>query len=113
MSEDFMPDTTAERLAFRALVFKAMGHPSRLAIIEELGQGERCAGDLHKRVGGDLSTVSKHLSVLRNAGLVSADKRGNQVFYTLRCPCIMTFFDCVEGVINGAASGTPLIQLGD
>ncbi|HKL24788.1 MAG TPA: metalloregulator ArsR/SmtB family transcription factor [Desulfuromonadales bacterium] len=86
-------------LAARATVLKAMAHPTRLYIIEELSRQERSVCDLTAQVGVDVSTVSKHLSVLRQAGIVSDDKRGNQVFYKLRVPCIMNFFDCVESVL--------------
>ena len=73
----------------RAKVLKAMAHPSRLFILEELEQGERCVCDLTELIGVDVSTVSKHLSVLKQAGIVIDDKRGNQVFYQLRVPCIL------------------------
>jgi DNA-binding transcriptional ArsR family regulator len=76
-----------------------MAHPSRLFILEELEQGERCVCDLTEMIGVDVSTVSKHLSVLKQAGIVIDDKRGNQVFYQLRVPCILNFFDCVESVL--------------
>jgi ArsR family transcriptional regulator, arsenate/arsenite/antimonite-responsive transcriptional repressor len=83
-----------------AKVIKAMAHPSRLFIIEELQKGERCVGDLTKMIGADASTVSKHLSVLKNAGLVIDQKRANSIYYTLRCPCIMDFIGCVEDVLS-------------
>ena len=51
-------------------------------------------------VGADISTVSKHLTVLKKAGLVESEKRGLQVFYTLLSPCVMNFFTCVESVIE-------------
>jgi len=51
-------------------------------------------------IGADISTVSKHLSVLKQAGLVVDDKRGNQVFYQLRVPCILNFLGCVESVLE-------------
>jgi DNA-binding transcriptional ArsR family regulator len=87
------------RLTVRAEILKALAHPSRLLIVEELSEGERCVCDLQAVVGADMSTVSKHLTVLRHAGIVSSDKRGLQVFYTLRCPCVVGFFKCLEGVI--------------
>ncbi|MGV8058193.1 MAG: ArsR/SmtB family transcription factor [Smithellaceae bacterium] len=86
-----------------AKVIKAMGHPSRLFIIEELSKRERCVGDLTGMIGSDTSTVSKHLSVLKNAGLVSDEKRANSIYYTLRCPCIMDFIGCVEDVLSANA----------
>ena len=56
--------------------------------------------ELRDMVGSDLSTVSKHLSILKNAGIVTDDKRGSQVFYSLRVPCILKFFSCVESVLQ-------------
>jgi len=87
----------------RAGVLKAMAHPTRLFIIEELEKGERCVCDLTEQIGADVSTVSKHLSVLKQAGIVIDDKRGNQVFYRLRVPCILNFFGCVESVLESSA----------
>lgn len=84
----------------RAQVMKAMAHPSRLMIVDELSRGERCVADLRELVGGDVSTVSRHLAVLKNAGLIFDDKRGNQVFYALLTPCVLNFFQCVEEVLS-------------
>ncbi|MEA2108579.1 MAG: metalloregulator ArsR/SmtB family transcription factor [Pseudomonadota bacterium] len=83
-------------LKHRATVFKALGHPTRLFIAEELGKGERCVCELTEMVGADTSTVSRHLSVLRNAGIVKDEKRGLQVFYSLKTPCILDFSNCVQ-----------------
>ena len=84
----------------RARVIKAMAHPTRLFIVEELSEGERCVCDLTRMVGADVSTVSKHLSLLKNAGIVEDDKRGTQVFYSLKVPCVLKFFTCVESVLE-------------
>ena len=84
----------------RTKILKAMAHPTRLFIIEELEKEERCVRDLTEQIGADVSTVSKHLSVLKQAGIVFDDKRGNQVFYGLRVPCILNFFGCVESVLE-------------
>jgi len=84
----------------RAKIVKAMAHPSRLFIVEELSHGEKCVCELTKMIGADVSTVSKHLSVLKSAGIISDDKRGSQVFYTLRVPCVLNFFGCVESVLK-------------
>ncbi len=98
-----MDRTRKSHLEARARVLKAMAHPTRLFIIEELAKSERCVCDLTAMVGADISTVSKHLSVLKQAGLVRDDKRGNQVFYDLRVPCILNFFGCVESVLESRA----------
>jgi ArsR family transcriptional regulator len=87
----------------RAKIIKAMAHPSRLFIIEELSKHECCVNELTEMIGADASTVSKHLSVLKNAGLVADEKRANSIFYTLRCPCIMDFVSCVEDVLSANA----------
>jgi ArsR family transcriptional regulator len=84
----------------RADIVKALAHPTRLFIVNELSKGERCVCELREGVGADISTVSKHLSVLKNAGVVEDDKRGLQVYYRLRCPCILNFFGCVESVLQ-------------
>lgn len=88
----------------RAKVIKALGHPSRVFMVEELSRGERCVCELTEMVGADVSTVSKHLSVLKNAGIVTDEKRGSQVFYSLRVPCILNFFGCLEAVLQANAA---------
>jgi DNA-binding transcriptional ArsR family regulator len=88
----------------RARVLKAMAHPTRLYMVDELSRGERCVHELTAMVGADMSTVSRHLSVLRAAGIVSDEKRGSEVYYSLRMACVLGFFDCVEAVLNGEAS---------
>lgn len=92
-----------ETYGFRAGVIKAMAHPSRLMMIDALANGERCVCELQEIVGSDISTVSKHLSVLRNSGIVASRKEGLQVFYRLRVPCILNFFGCVDAVIQDDA----------
>ena len=98
-----MDKETFARYEARAKVIKAMAHPSRLIIIEELLKNEQCVRELTEMVGADVSTVSKHLSVLKNAGVVIADKRGAEVFYQLKVPCIVDFFSCVEAVLKSSA----------
>lgn len=90
----------------RARVIKALAHPSRLMILDQLAKEETCVNDLQGIVGYDISTVSKHLSVLKDAGLVIDRKVGLQVFYSLRLPCVMDFFGCIEAVLD-ADRGAP------
>lgn len=84
----------------RAKVIKALAHPSRLMMIDSLSNGEKCVCELRDLVGSDLSTVSKHLSLMREAGLVEDRRAGQQIFYRLRVPCILNFFGCVEAVLE-------------
>jgi ArsR family transcriptional regulator, arsenate/arsenite/antimonite-responsive transcriptional repressor len=87
----------------RARIIKALAHPARLLIVDELVKAPACVCALRDMVGADLSTVSKHLSVLKNAGIVVDEKRGSQVFYSLRCPCVADFFTCAEKVLKTTA----------
>lgn len=74
------------RFEARARVIKALAHPSRLFIVEELSSSDRCVNDLTEMIGADVSTVSKHLSLLKAAGIVQDRKQGSQVYYSLRVP---------------------------
>jgi ArsR family transcriptional regulator len=85
----------------QARVLKALAHPTRLFIVDELSRGERCVCELTELVGVEMPTVSRHLSQLRHAGLVEDEKRGAMVFYRLRVPCVLNFFKCVEAVQSG------------
>jgi len=82
----------------QAQVFKALAHPGRLLMLDELSRGERCVCELAALVGSEMPTISRHLSQLKNAGIVDDDKRGAQVFYRLVTPCVMNFFQCVASV---------------
>jgi ArsR family transcriptional regulator len=98
-----MNKKTKARYEARARIIKAMAHPTRLFIIDELSRGERCVNDLTRLIAADVSTVSKHLSVLKNAGIVYDEKRGAQVFYRLRVSCVTEFFSCIESVLKTSA----------
>ncbi len=95
-----MDSITKQKYEARAKVIKAMAHPTRLFIVDELAKSERCVCELRDMIGADISTVSKHLSVLKQAGIVEDEKRGLQVWYNLRVPCILKFFGCVEDVLR-------------
>jgi ArsR family transcriptional regulator len=87
----------------RARILKALAHPTRVLIVDELREGPRCVCEIHAVVGSDLSTVSKHLAVLKHGGLLQDEKRGSQVYYRLRCPCVTDFFACAEKVLDTTA----------
>ncbi|MFA4945444.1 MAG: metalloregulator ArsR/SmtB family transcription factor [Lentisphaeria bacterium] len=94
----------------RARLLKAMAHPTRLFILDQLAGGERCVCELTARIGADISTVSKHLALLRRAGLVASRKDGLQVFYRLRATCLSPFFDCLETMRQDGAPCCPGIR---
>jgi ArsR family transcriptional regulator len=84
----------------QARVIKALAHPTRLFIVDELSRGEHCVCELTDMIGVEMPTVSRHLSVLKRVGILQDEKRGSQVFYRLRVPCVLNFFKCIEAVQN-------------
>lgn len=84
----------------RAMIIKSIAHPTRLFIVEVLKKGDKCVNELTDMVGSDMSTVSKHLSVLKNAGIIGDRKSGTNIYYYLKTPCILGFLGCIEEVIE-------------
>lgn len=84
----------------QARMLKALAHESRLMIVDRLSQGECSVGELRERVGGDLSTVSKHLALLRAHGIVEDRREGTTVYYRLLTPCVCNFFVCATQVLE-------------
>jgi ArsR family transcriptional regulator len=66
--------------------------------VETLERGECCVCEFVNQIGSDFSTVSKHLTVLKDAGIVEDDKRGQMVYYRLKVPCLLRFMDCIDNV---------------
>ncbi|MCD6234684.1 MAG: winged helix-turn-helix transcriptional regulator [Candidatus Marinimicrobia bacterium] len=84
----------------KAKILKALAHPSRLYMAEKLLKGEKCVCEFVREIGADISTISKHLSILKEAGIVKDEKRGKQVFYHLKTPCILQFTECALNIIE-------------
>ena len=82
----------------QARILKALAHPTRLFIVDELSRGERCVCELTDLVGVEMPTMSRHLSQLKSVGILEDEKRGSQVFYRLQVPCVLNFFKCVKAV---------------
>ena len=98
-----MKTETKNKLIQQAAVIKALSHPTRLLIVDMLSKKNICVCEITKAIGNDMSTVSKHLSVLKNSGLVDITRKGNQIFYNLKCPCILEFMNCIAKVSKTAA----------
>lgn len=81
-------------------VFKALGHPSRVFIVEKLRESEHCVCELSEMIGVDMSTVSRHLSILKRAGLVNHRKVGTTVYYSLACDCLKQMLEGVQTIIR-------------
>lgn len=83
----------------KAQIMKALAHPLRLEIVDVLRKGERCVSDIVEQTGSEQSNISRHLSLLTDAGILSSRKVGLKVYYGLKTPCVLDFFSCLEKVI--------------
>lgn len=84
----------------QAKIFKALGHPSRLLMVDALRSGEQCVCDLQALVGDDMSTVSRHLAVLREACVVGSRKEGTSIYYRLELCCLDSFLGCTRAHVD-------------
>ncbi|MBP7529376.1 MAG: winged helix-turn-helix transcriptional regulator [Syntrophorhabdaceae bacterium] len=91
---------TFEEAEIRSDIIKSMAHPVRLLIIEYLKEGPRAFSEISGLFDLDKSTVSKHLHVLKETGIVTSRKNGADMIYTLEVPCVTDFFGCVTAVIE-------------
>lgn len=89
-----------EEAEIRSRIIRALAHPVRLMIVDALKDGETPFSKINDLFESDKSTVSKHLLVLKEAGVVSSRKSGSDMFYKLEVPCITDFFSCVTAVIE-------------
>ena len=97
MNKKRLEGETLKKYEKRVVVIKAMAHPTRLFILELLNNNPLCVCDINELIDADISTISKHLSLLKSAGLVSSKKSGLQVIYTLEKPCVLKPFSCLGG----------------
>ena len=95
-----MDDLEKRKYEELARISKALAHATRLYIIHKLDEQEYCVKELTEMIGADISTVSKHLSILKNAGIIIDEKRGNCVYYKLQCRCVLSMFSCLTNVID-------------
>jgi len=91
---------TFREAEIRAKIIKAMAHPVRLMVIEFLKDGEHSFSKVFDLFKLDKSTVSKHLLVLKEAGIITSRKEGTDMIYKLEVPCVIDFFSCVTAVIE-------------
>lgn len=76
-------------------IFKALAHSTRLRVLVKLKEKDHCVRELQEIIGFDMSTISRHLNVLKNAGIIDSRKVNNQVFYRLLYPCVLDTLECV------------------
>ena len=94
-----MNDDEKLRCEMRAHMFKALAHPMRIYFLEKLKEQSWCVCDLAAEAGIPKSAASKHLTQLKEAGLVDDEKTGTQVRYTLTAPCVLEMAACAEGTV--------------
>jgi len=88
------------RTQAKARIFKAMGHPTRLFIVEFLARGPRCVCELVERVPGRQATTSRHLAVLVRAGILRRHREGVRMIYELALPCLLNALPCVMDTLK-------------
>jgi DNA-binding transcriptional ArsR family regulator len=91
---------------FKAEIFQALAHPTRIAIVEALDRGEVSAGHLIGQLGLEQANASQHLAVLRSKQIVTARKEGNQVFYSLRDPVLLEVLKILKNYFHSQLSQT-------
>ena len=94
-----MTEEESKRYELRAHMFKALAHPVRIQLLEKLKGRPWCVCELAAEVGIEKSVASKHLSQLKDAGLIGDQKRGTLVEYRLTAPCVLDLADCAEGSV--------------
>jgi DNA-binding transcriptional ArsR family regulator len=86
-------------LQHRARVFKALAHPVRLELVDALRTGPVCVCELAARFPVNLPAISKHLSLLRDAGVIQSRRDGTKVIYSLVMPCMLESFSCIDRML--------------
>ncbi|MCF0234670.1 MAG: winged helix-turn-helix transcriptional regulator [Thermoguttaceae bacterium] len=94
-------------LESQVLIFKALGHPSRLMMVDALRSGPKCVGDLQELIGADMSTISKHLSLMKRAGVLTSEKHGTNQYYAIDFPLTAQFLTASEDFFNGTRREQP------
>lgn len=98
-----MPDALRR---FKAEIFQALAHPTRIAIIDLLGEKELSAGELMEKLGIEQANISQHLAVLRSRQLVVNRKAGNQVFYSVRDKLLLEVLALMRTYFQNQFSGS-------
>lgn len=88
-----MPDSLHR---FKANIFQGLAHPTRIAIVETLKEGELAAGAIIQRLGLEQANASQHFTVLRTKGIVSSRRAGNQILYSIRDESLIAVLDLLK-----------------
>jgi len=91
---------TFEEAELRAKILKSLAHPVRLMIVDMLKDKEMSFSEISSKFDMDKSTISKHLSVLKQVGIVTSRKVKKDMIYKLEIPCVIEFFECSTKVLR-------------
>lgn len=95
----------------KAEIFKALGHPTRLVVVEMLAERERCVCEIVAEVGGSQATISRHLDQLLRSGIVRRRRDGAKMIYELALPCLLKMLPCVVKALKArVASQAAMIR---
>lgn len=83
----------------KAQIYKALAHPIRVQVVEMLAQGEKSVSEIVANVGAKEANLSRHLGVLKSAGIIKSRKDGLNVYYQFIMPCLLNMFSCVESAL--------------
>ena len=95
-----MADMKQTQLKQEAEIFKALSHPTRLFILHRIRDERMSVKELSDVVGIDISTMSKHLNILKRYRIIEGEKENNKVFYRLNIPCVLDFMNCAKKVLE-------------
>ena len=82
--------------AYKAGIFRALSHPTRIAILELLRERELSARAIQEKLGVEQANLSQHLAILRSHQIVLNRKDGNKVFYSIRNPLLVEVLDIMR-----------------
>lgn len=88
-----------EFIELQSEVLKALSHPTRIEIVYMLQEGPLCVCEIVDILKGEYSNISRHLTKLARAGVLSTEKKGTSIYYALSCPCIVNFLNCINNII--------------
>lgn len=91
---------TMARMEARAELVRALAHPVRLAMVEELARGERSVGQLTEAIGGEKTAISRHLALLRTLRIVDTRRKGTTILCTLAMPCLNDLLVCIDKMLH-------------
>ncbi len=83
-----------------AEIFKALSHPTRILILYSIKEKQLTVTELAKKAGIDISTMSKHLDLLKRYKIIVGEKIKNTVYYKINIPCVFNFLNCAKEITS-------------